>query len=66
MHAKNMILLLTQFSIYLQLNQLCFTHLGSLPAIDPVVATLSHVPVIVTAILLGSKAGAGMGFYFGL
>lgn len=43
-----------------------FTPLGSLPAIGPVVATLSHIPVIITAILLGTGAGTAMGFFFGL
>jgi len=59
-------LFLTQFSILLALEAIvCFTPLGSIP-IGPLVATLSAVPVIVTAILLGTKAGAAMGFAFGL
>ncbi len=58
---------LTKFSMLLALEAIvCFTPLGSLPAIGPIVATLSHLPVIVAAILLGTKAGAAMGFFFGL
>ncbi len=43
----------------------CFTPLGSLP-IGPIVATLSHIPVIITGVLLGPVAGAYMGAIFGL
>jgi uncharacterized membrane protein len=43
----------------------CFTPLGSLP-IGPIVATLAHVPVIITAVLLGTSAGAAMGAFAGL
>lgn len=39
----------------------CFTPLGSLPAIGPIVATLAMIPVIITSILLGTKAGTLMG-----
>lgn len=67
MVKKNKVLFLTQFSVLLAIEAVvCFTPLGSLPAIGPIVATLSHIPVIVTAILLGTAAGAGMGFFFGL
>ncbi|MFT4143061.1 MAG: ECF transporter S component [Mobilitalea sp.] len=67
MNKKKKVLLLTQFAILLAIEVIvCFTPLGSLPVFGPVVATLSHVPVIITAILLGTKAGAGMGFFFGL
>jgi uncharacterized membrane protein len=44
----------------------CFTPLGSLPAIGPIVATLAMVPVIITAVLLGTGAGAAMGAFAGL
>jgi uncharacterized membrane protein len=44
----------------------CFTPLGSLPAVGPIVATLGMVPVIITAILLGTGAGACMGAFAGL
>jgi len=43
----------------------CFTPLGSLPALGPIVATLMMIPVIITAILLGPKAGTLMGFFAG-
>ncbi|NLM46423.1 MAG: ECF transporter S component [Firmicutes bacterium] len=59
-------LFLAQFSLLLAIEAIvCFTTLGSLP-IGPIVATLSHIPVIITAIMLGTKAGAAMGFFFGL
>lgn len=57
---------LVQFSVLLALEAIvCFTPLGSIP-LGPVVATLSHIPVIITAILMGTKPGALMGFFFGL
>ncbi len=60
------VLLLTQFSIMLAIEAIvCFTPLGSLP-IGPLVATLSHIPVIIVAVTLGMGAGALMGFFFGL
>lgn len=65
--TRKKILFLAQFSILLAIEAIvCFTPLGSLPALGPIVATLSHVPVILTAILLGPYAGALMGFFFGL
>ena len=58
---------LAQFAILAAIEAIvCFTPLGSLPPIGPVVATLSHIPVIITAILLGTRAGMSMGFLFGL
>jgi len=64
---RKKVLFLTQFSILLAIEAIvCFTPLGSLPALGPIVATLSHVPVIITAILLGTGAGMAMGFFFGL
>ena len=63
-HAK--ILTMVQFSILLAIEAVvCFTPLGSLP-IGPLVATLAHIPVIVTAINLGVAAGSLMGFFAGL
>ena len=60
-------LFLTQFSILLAILVLfCFTPLGALPAFGPIVATVGMVPVIITAQLLGTKAGALMGFFAGL
>jgi len=64
---RKKILFLAQFSMLLAIEAIvCFTPLGSLPALGPIVATLSHIPVIITAILLGTGAGAAMGFAFGL
>lgn len=64
---KQKVLFLAQFSMLLAIEAIvCFTPLGSLPALGPVVATLSHIPVIITAILLGTGAGTAMGFFFGL
>jgi len=59
-------LFITQFAILAAIEAIvCFTPLGSLP-IGPIVATLSHIPVILTAIMLGTRAGACMGALFGL
>lgn len=44
---------------------LVFTPLGFIP-IPPLNPTLMHIPVIIAAITLGKKAGAQMGFVFGL
>jgi uncharacterized membrane protein len=61
------VLFLVQFSILTAIEAIfCFTPLGSLPAIGPIVATLMMIPVIITAILLGTKAGTAMGFIAGL
>jgi len=58
---------LTQFSaLFAILILFCFTPLGALPAFGPIVATLGMIPVILTAQLLGTKAGAWMGFFAGL
>lgn len=63
---KGKTLILTQFAMLLAIEAVvCFTPLGSLP-IGPIVATLAHVPVIITAILLGTSAGACMGAFAGL
>lgn len=60
-------LLLTEFSLLLAIEILvCFTPLGTLPAIGTLNATLSHIPVIVTALTMGLAAGSGMGFAFGM
>lgn len=64
---RNRTLVLTQFAMLLAIEAVvCFTPLGSLPAIGPIVATLAMVPVIITAILLGTGAGAAMGAFAGL
>ena len=60
-------LFLTRFSILLAIEAIfCFTPLGSLPAIGPIVATLAAVPVVITAIMLGTAAGSAMGAFAGL
>ncbi len=64
---KGKTVVLTQFAILLALEALvCFTPLGSLPAIGPIVATLMMLPVIMTGLALGAGAGALMGFLAGL
>jgi uncharacterized membrane protein len=56
---------LTRFAMLLAIEAVvCFTKLGSLP-MGPVVATLAMIPVIITAILLGTGAGAAMGAFAG-
>ena len=63
---RNRTLALTQFAMLLAIEAVvCFTPLGSIP-IGPIVATLGMVPVIVTAVLLGTGAGAAMGTFAGL
>lgn len=64
---KEKLLRFVQFSMLLAVEAVfCFTPLGSLPAIGPVVATLAMIPVIVTALTLGMKAGTLMGAFTGL
>ncbi len=63
---RQQLLFLCQFSILLAIEIIvCFTPLGTLPSLGMLSATLSHVPVIITAVILGTKAGALMGFAFG-
>lgn len=65
MTSNKKVLFWIQFALLLALEAIvCFTPLGSIP-IGPVVATLAMVPVIITAILLGTKAGTAMGFIAG-
>lgn len=67
MIKNNNTLFLVRFSILLAIEAIfCFTPLGSLPALGPMVATLMMVPVVITAILLGTKAGTLMGAFAGL
>lgn len=64
---KNKINTMAKFSILLAIEAIfCFTPLGSLPAIGPIVTTLSGLPVIITALALGTYCGCLMGFFFGL
>ena len=67
MKNKMSTLTLVQFAILLAIEAIfCFTPLGSLPALGPIVATLAMVPVVITAIMLGVKAGSLMGGFAGL
>jgi len=64
---SNKTLTLTQFSVLLAILVIfCFTPLGALPALGPIVATLGMIPVIITAQLLGTKMGTLMGVFAGL
>lgn len=64
---KSKTLRMAQFAILIAVETLfCFTPLGSLPALGPIVATLAMIPVIITALLLGTKAGTAMGAITGL
>lgn len=66
-HQNQKIQFLTQFSILVAIEAIfCFTPLGSLPALGPIVATLAMIPVVITALLLGTKAGSAMGAIAGL
>ncbi len=63
---RKQILFLCQFAILLAIEIIvCFTPLGTLPSLGMLSATLSHVPVIIAAVVLGMKAGALMGLAFG-
>ncbi len=67
MKGRNKTRTLVQFSILLALEAIfCFTPLGSLPALGPIVATLAHIPIILTAILMGPWIGSCMGFFAGI
>ena len=60
-------LFIAQFSILLAIEVIfCFTPLGSLPALGPIVATVAMIPIVLTALLLGTKAGTMMGAFAGL
>jgi uncharacterized membrane protein len=67
MKTKKSTLTLVQFGLLFAVEAIfCFTPLGALPALGPIVATLAMVPVILTALLLGPKAGTVMGALAGL
>lgn len=58
---------LTKFAIILAIEAIfCFTPLGSLPALGPIVMTLAMIPVIITGITMGVKYASLMGFFAGL
>ena len=65
---RKKILFLVQFAVLLALEAvICFTPiLGSIPFTPVVVATTAMLPVIITALLLGTAAGTLMGFFAGL
>jgi len=66
-NKKSKTLIMVQFSILLAIEAVfCFTPLGSIPAIGPIVATLAMIPIIITGMLLGVRAGTFMGFFAGL
>lgn len=57
---------LVEFAVLLAMEVIiAFTPLGTIQ-VGPIAATLGHIPVIIAAIVLGTGAGAGMGFVFGL
>jgi len=64
---RKKILFLVQFAILLALEAIfCFTPFGSIPLTPIMVATLGMIPVIITALLLGTAAGSVMGFFAGI
>ena len=65
---RKKILFMVQFAILLALTAVfCFVPiLGSIPFTPVVVATTSMLPIIITALLLGTVAGTVMGFFAGL
>ncbi len=66
-NKKDSIRFFIQFALLAAIEAVfCFTPLGSLPAVGPIVATLAMIPVIITSILLGTKAGTLMGALAGL
>ena len=67
MEKRKKTLFITQFGILLAIEAIfCFSPLGSLPAIGPIVATTAMIPVVLTALLLGTNAGTMMGAFAGL
>lgn len=67
MKTNSSIQKLTQFSLLLAIEAIvCFTPLGSIPISPAIVATLAHVPIIVTALLMGTKWGGIMGTIAGV
>jgi uncharacterized membrane protein len=65
-NTRTKTLFLAQFALLLAILAIfCFTPLGSIP-IGPMVATLAMIPIIITGIVMGAKAGLLMGFFGGL
>lgn len=66
MNRNKKILAMTQLAILTALEAIvCFTWLGSIPISPGIVATISHIPVIIGAVVLGWKAGVYLGTLFG-
>jgi len=66
MNRRSRTLFVVQFAVLLAIEAIfCFTPLGSVP-VGPIVATLGMIPVIITALLLGTAAGTLMGTFAGL
>lgn len=65
--SRKRILFLAEFALLLAMEIIvCFTPLGSIPITPGIVATIGHLPVIITAITLGVVPGTIMGFLMGL
>lgn len=66
MERQKRTLFFVLFAVILAIEAIvCFTPLGSLPALGPIVATLAMIPVTIAGILMGPIAGALMGFFAG-
>ena len=64
---RKKIVFMVQFAILLAIEAVfCFTPLGSIPFTPLMVATLGMIPVIITALLLGTAAGSVMGLLAGI
>ncbi len=66
MTKKTNVTLLAQLALFSAILFIMgFTPLGSLPLGGPIVATLAQIPVVIGAILLGTKSGIFLGGVFG-
>ena len=64
---KNNLTTMVLLALFIAIEAIfCFTPLGSLPLGPGIVATLSHIPPLVAALVLGKKNGAFMGAVFGI
>ena len=67
MNIRGKTLFMAQFALLLSILAIfCFTPLGQIPMFGGMVATVAAIPVVVTALALGMKAGALMGGFAGL
>ncbi|MBQ1848134.1 MAG: ECF transporter S component [Clostridia bacterium] len=65
--SKKQIRTLVLYAVLIAIEAIfCFTPLGSLPLGGPIVATLAMIPVCITGVLLGVRAGTILGFTAGL